>query len=68
MAEARLDALSRLIGKRSESEAAPLSPSDMDELILALIENVFGGNSTAVSAFQSFCKDYGIPAEFWSWT
>jgi hypothetical protein len=66
VAEAGLEVLSRLIGESDDTEAGPLSASDKDGLILALIENVFGGNPTAVSAFQSFCKDHDVPAEFWS--
>jgi len=66
--DSRLEVLSQLIGEHGETEAAPLSPSDKDTLILALIENVFGGKSTAVSAFQSFCKKHDVPAEFWSWS
>jgi hypothetical protein len=38
-----------------------------DRLLLALMEKLYGGNSSVVSEFMEFLKSRGIPYEFGSW-
>jgi len=38
-----------------------------DDVLLALMERVFGGNASAVSDFRGFLKSRGIPNEFDTW-
>jgi hypothetical protein len=38
-----------------------------DGVLLALVEKVYGGNRSAISDFQAFLKERGIPSTFQSW-
>jgi len=42
-------------------------PEHKDRVLLALIERLYGGNSTVVSEFMEFLKSRDIPYEFDSW-
>ena len=43
-------------------------PSEQkDRTLLALLEELYGGNPRAVSGFQEFLKRKGIPCAFHSW-
>ncbi len=39
-----------------------------DRVLLSLMEEVYGGNSKAVTAFIQLMKSKGIPYEFSTWT
>lgn len=38
-----------------------------DDVLLALIERLYGGNPSAVDEFRDFVKSRGIQSEFGSW-
>ncbi len=38
-----------------------------DDVLLALVEKVYGGNRSAISDFRAFLKEKGIPSTFHSW-
>jgi hypothetical protein len=38
-----------------------------DDVLLALVEKVYGGNRSAISDFRAFMKEKGIPSTFDSW-
>lgn len=38
-----------------------------DDVLLALMEKLYGGNGSAVSDFREFLKSRGIPNEFDTW-
>ncbi|GAI24511.1 unnamed protein product, partial [marine sediment metagenome] len=38
-----------------------------DDVLLALMEKLYGGNASAVSDFREFLKSRGIPNEFDTW-
>jgi len=38
-----------------------------DDVLLALLEKLYGGNGSAVSDFLGFLKSRGIPNEFDTW-
>ena len=42
-------------------------PEHKDWVLLALIERLYGGNSSVVSEFMEFLRSRGIPYEFDSW-
>jgi len=42
-------------------------PEHKDWVLLALIEKLYGGNSSADSDFMEFLRSKGIPYEFGSW-
>jgi hypothetical protein len=44
-----------------------VSPARKDEVLLALLEAVYGGNSRAVDAFAEFLDARGIPYDFDTW-
>ncbi len=46
---------------------AVVSEDLKDRVLLALLEEVFGGNSKAVSAFTDLMKSKGIPYKFDTW-
>ena len=38
-----------------------------DDLLLALMDKLYGGNAAAVSDFRDLLKSRGIPSEFGTW-
>jgi len=38
-----------------------------DDLLLALLEKLYGGNASAVTDFREFLKSRGIHSEFDTW-
>jgi len=42
-------------------------PEQKDRVLLALLEQAFGGHFSAVDEFCAFLESRDIPFEFWSW-
>jgi hypothetical protein len=41
-----------------------VQPEHKDQLLLALIQQVFGGRSSGVDDFRDFCNAKGVPCSF----
>jgi hypothetical protein len=46
---------------------AAVDKEDKDRLLLALLEEVFRGNTGAVEAFRDFVQSKGIPVAWFRW-